>query len=147
MLKLMTVTLWLKLLAIVSAAICSLFGFSWFYFEPEAQTGTITANEWLFSFWLLGIVCCGFVATSLPRFRRLAALLFCWGVSVVPLLLAALMVVESCFVSDGNLARYYRMGCLVVLVISFLFELRVYYVFRKRFQNANMRLDAREPHK
>lgn len=136
MFKLVSVTLWLKLLAIASAVICSLLGFSWFYFGPEIHTETITVNEWLFSLWLVGVAGCGFAANKLPRFRRSAASLYCWGVSVVPLLLGVLMVIESGFASDSNLARHYRMGCLVVLVVALLFELRVYYALRKRHQNA-----------
>jgi hypothetical protein len=132
----MLVTLWLNLLAIIAAVVCSLFGVSFFYFGQEVHTQTTASNEWLFTAWLLGVVGLGFAATRVSRVRRVAALLFCWSVSIVPLLLAFVCFLESCMTSDSTFARYYRMECMVILVIGFLFEARVYYVFQKRQRNA-----------
>jgi hypothetical protein len=134
----MKVSLWLKSLAITSAVICSLFGFSFFYFAPAVvHDGIIALSDRLFAIWLLSAVCCGLIATRLARFRHITAVVFCWFISVVPLLLAIAMVVESFLVPDSNLARYLRMSCLIVLVVGLLFEARVYYyVFRNKLPNA-----------
>ena len=130
--KTMLVTLWFKILAIAAGIVCTLLGISFFYFGPEVHSETITANERLFSVWLLLMVFALFVASRTTRFRRIAALIFFWNVTFVPLALVIASFVESCLTSDSILARYHRMECMVILITGLLFEARFYCVIRKR---------------
>src|ERR1035438_8175780 len=96
----MLVTLWFKILAIAAGIVCTLFGISFFYFGPEVHAETITANERLFSVWLLLLVFALFAASRTTRFRRIAALVFFWSVTFVPLALVIASFVESCLTRD-----------------------------------------------
>jgi hypothetical protein len=138
--KTILVTLWVKIVAIVVGIVCSLFGVSFFYFGTDNGTTlhseTITANEWLFNFWLC-FMAGSFVALRVERFKRIAALLVCWSVQFVPLVLTLVSFVESCLTHDSFLARYHRMECMVILFIGLLLEGLIYYnVFWKKQQNA-----------
>jgi hypothetical protein len=126
------VTLWLNLLAIIAAVVCSVFGVSFFYFGQEVRLKTTAYNEWLFNLWLLCLGCSGFVAARVACVRRVAALVFLCCVSIVPLLLAFVCFLESCMTSDSTFARYHRMECMVILIFGILLEACFYHGFRKR---------------
>ena len=134
---LVLVTLWTELLAIIAGIVCSVFGFRFFYFGPAIHVETITFNDQLFSFFLLGIAVC-FVASTRRgfRFQDIAALLFCWSVSLGFLGFASLSFVESYLTSDSTLVRYHRMECMVLLVIGVLLKARLYHGLWRRRANA-----------
>jgi len=147
--KLMLISLWTMLLAIIAGLTCNLFGVSFFiiysYSGPELHSQTITINMWLFTLWLLSVPLLVIAITSVFRRTRAVpralALLFCFDVSVVPVLLAVTTFVQSLLTSNTNLAGYHRMECMSVLVLGFLLQAGFYYAFRKRWQTPNTALE------
>jgi phosphatidylserine synthase len=133
---LMLITIGMELLAVIAAVVCSLFGVSFFHFGPELHSRATAINEWLVTIWMLFMLCLVIVTTRLARFRRAAALLFYWSVSIIPLLLAFVFFLESCITNDTAFARYHRMECLVILLFGLFFETLAYYGFHKRKRNA-----------
>ena len=133
---LMRVTLWMKPLAIIAGVICSLFGFSFFYFGPEPYPRKVDINEWLFPCWMLSVVGLMFIFKRAVDHRRFMGLLFCWDISVAPLMLALISFIESLMTSDSIQASSYRTGCMIILFVGFLVESRFYYVNSKHFKNA-----------
>ena len=129
------VSLWISLLGITAAVASSAWGMSFFYFERRLQDPTAVVNEWLFSLWMVVLICCLIFTIRTSRLRRGAALVYLWAVAAGPFLLAVVYFIESRLTRDSTLARYHRMECVVALVIGLLLQARSYYAMRQTPQS------------